>query len=485
MYRIFKDSISYLSAIYVSRLIYFIYKVIIAKMLGPKDFGLWSMLALILSYGSFLHLGLGYALVKEVPFYKGKEKWSDIEEIRNTVFTSVVIISTIAAFIILISSTYFSKYGNNLSFVISIIALILILQHIRNYFLFYFFGDKNFRAVSILIISLAFATLILAIFLIMKFNFIGLPFAIALGNLLVIIFVFIKYKPAIKLQINIKRFVSLLKIGLPIMMLVITYIIFFTIDRLLIFRYLGKENLGYYGIASALYGLLLLFPASLGGGIFPWLSQQYGVKGNAAELEKFIHPPTISLAYFMAALLGVIYLLLPIVVKALVPQYLPGINAGKIALMGIMFFSVSVFAQNLLIVINRQVYCLCIILSMLIFKIILIYIFINRQMGIAGVAMAGNIVYLLYSISIIILASYYCKSGFLESVKYLIKVYLPFIYLLLVLLSLNYFRQIPILNAGNGITQVSVTFIVLVIFVVVPFGFAIKKNLFSYLRNNP
>ena len=59
-----------------------------------------------------------------------------------------------------------------------------------------------------------------------------------------------------------------------------------TIDRILIFKYLGKENLGYYGIVFGLTDSMFLFPASLGTVIFPRLSERYDRSGDAKELKK-------------------------------------------------------------------------------------------------------------------------------------------------------------------------------------------------------
>lgn len=484
MFLILKDSVIYLIAIGGSRLLFFIYKIIIARMLGPRDYGLWNMLALILIYGGFLHLGLCFALVKEVSFYRGKEKWSEIIEIRNTVFTSIMIFSTIAGIIIFILSIFLNKSENCLFVVFCIIAFVLILQQMKNYFLYYFIAEKNFKAVSALILSSVFLIGSITVILVTNLGFIGLPLGMTLGNLLVLFYIFYKYKPAFQFQLNIKRFFSLIKIGFPIMLVVIAYTLFLTIDRVLIFKYLGKENLGYYSIVFALSGLLILFPMSIGVIIFPRLSEKYGAAGETKGLKEFIYTPTVMLAYFMAALSGLIYLFLPSAVKIIVPQYIPGINAGRIALAGAMFLSASVLAQKFLIVINRQTQTLFIALSAIALKLVLIYIFINRHMGINGVALAGNIIYFGYSIFIIIFAFYYCKVSPLESMKYLIKIYLPFIYLLLIFVIFNYFKQASILNTGNEIMYISITCILFTIFVVMPFGYFINKNLRIYLNLN-
>jgi len=484
MFPILEDSIYYLISIYGSKLLSFIYKIIIARILGPRDYGVWSIIVLILIYGNFLHLGLIYALIREVSFYRGQGKMGEIDEIKNTVFSSLIFISTIACVALLISSAYFKKYGNNIFIAVSLISFILILQQLKNYLVYNFIADKKFKAVSEFIICASLFIGIPAVIFAKKLHFVGLPFGMLLGNCLFLLYIFIRYKPIIRFKINRQRLHSLIKIGFPLMILSLTYSFFLTVDRILIFKYLGKENLGYYNVALALYDALILFPFSLGVIIFPRLSEQYGAEGEAKGLQKFIHTPTIIIAYVMPALLGLIYLFLPSAIRILVPQYTSGINAGRIALAGIMFLSVSIFAQQFLVVINRQMHYLFIMLSALALKIIVTYYFIIRHMGINGVAMGANIVYFIYSTFIIVTASYYYKSNFIESAKYLIKIYLPFIYLLLILLSLNYFRQAPILNTGNETTQVFVNFIVLIILVVAPFGYVIKKNLFAYLKLN-
>lgn len=477
---IFKDSIIYLIAIYGSKLLSFISKIIIARILGPRDYGLWNILSLILSYGGFLHLGLVYALVKEVSFYRGKSRSEEVDEIKNTVFSSLIIISSLSAVIMLFASIIL--YGIRQYIVFSLIAFILILQQIRNYFLYNFFAEKQFVDVNKLIMWSTFLFSIPTIILVIKFGFVGLPLGITLGHLLVLLYIFNRYKPALKFQINMKRFFSLVKIGLPIMFIFLIYNIFLTLDRILIFKFMGKMNLGYYGIASALTGLVILFPASFGILIFPRISEKYGAVGEPKVLENFIKIPTIVMAYFISVISGLIYLFLPIAIKIFLPQYIPGITVGRIALLGIMFLSVSVFAQKLLITINLQIGCLFIALSALVLKTILTYIFISKHMGIEGVAIAANIVYFVYSAFIIMYASHCCKNNFLKSFKYIIKVYLPFVYLLLILFCFNYFKQLPILNIENKIIRNYINYIILIIFVIVPFGCVIKKNLSIYFQ---
>lgn len=238
MFPILKDSIIYLIAVYIARLFSFVCKIIVARILEPAEYGLWSIFSLILLYGGFLDLGSMFALVKEISFYSGQRKQNEIDEIKNTVFFSTIITAAVTGVAIFILSIFFAKYENRLLTVFSLIAFILILNQIRSFFICYFVAVKKFKVASVLIIYSTFFFGILAIILVMKFGLIGLPLGISIGNFLILLYVFNKYKLQLKFQINIKRYFSLIKIGFPIMLLLVAYHFFLTIDRILIFKYI-------------------------------------------------------------------------------------------------------------------------------------------------------------------------------------------------------------------------------------------------------
>lgn len=258
---------------------------------------------------------------------------------KDTVFTSLILITVIGSLAVFIFLFVFSP-GLRLSSlaVPALIALILVLQQFENYFYYYFISENKFHVVSELLIFLASAAAILAVFLTVKLRLVGLLLGIGLGYLLVLPLMFYKYKPRIEFDIRMKGFFNLFKIGLSIMVIIMAYNIFLTIDRILIFRYLGQEDLGYYSIVTMLNASLVLFPASIGIMVFPFLSSQYGALKDMRRLVDFVDKPTIGTAYFMPVLAGLLYLLLsPFVVKFM-PQYAPGIKAGQVALIGMVFF---------------------------------------------------------------------------------------------------------------------------------------------------
>src|SRR3990172_9615387 len=217
MVLILKDTLIYLLSLYGSYSLVFILRIITAGILGPKEYGLWSILTTLLLYGSFLHLGLNYALIKEVSFHRSRGELHEINEIRNTVFSSVILISGIAASLLVIWAVFFCANKGRICLTLSILAVILILQQIKIFLFSYFAAEKNFVTRSKLIISSPFIIGIPVLILVARLKFIGLPFGLLLGHFLFLSYTFARYKPPVRFVVDLKRFLFLIKIGFPIL----------------------------------------------------------------------------------------------------------------------------------------------------------------------------------------------------------------------------------------------------------------------------
>ena len=375
------------------------------------------------------------------------------------------------------------KYDRNSINALRLIAIILILQHIYDYLRYYFRAVNNFKAVAELRFVLKFLISILTIFFVVKFNFIGVPLAVMLGHILALFYIFKRYNVSIYFHINMKRNLSLVKIGFPIMAAGFIHILFMTIDRLLIFRYLGKVSLGYYSIGCNISDFLFILPIALGIVLFTNLSREFGATGQASALKALVYGPTVLVAYAMPMVLGVAYLFFSIMIKKVIPQYIPGIDAGKLMIIGIFFLSLSYVSEQFLIAINKQFSYVLFLLFALMLKIIVSYILIIKQTGIGGIAFGTVAVYFLFSIFIMIYCFIEYKEGFFSFIKYITKIYFPFAYSLLVLFCIHYFMHSIIAGTVNEVNRALISFLIFVIFAIVPLGYIFKKFLFKEGRD--
>jgi len=475
---IVRHSKNYLIGVWGKELLAFVYIVFVSKALGPDKYGLWTMFLLVLSYGRYMNFGLNNCLVQQVCFYKGKGMSDDVEDIRSTVFNSVVIISLVVSIIALfLGAKFLLRSEYNLYIVFCVIIWASILQQLNEYFVRYYISENNFLVVSRIMISVNALILILSVVLIAKLKLIGLSLAIALAHLFVLVSIFIRYKPRIRWRLNIKRIPSLIKIGFPIAVSLFLFIFFLSIEKILIFKYLGREKLGYYGVGSCLSNFLILLPLSFGIPILTRLSEIYGARENISELKELIRIPSTTVMYCVSFIAGLSYILLPSLITVFLPRYTPGIAAGRVALAGAIFFSVSIPLRMILFATGRHLQCVFIILFGILLKILLISIFIDRGLGIIGAAVSTNIAYFIYSLIIARYTFYVCNDTFLELGKYLIRIYFPSVYVVIILFGLNHFSQFLNFPADGRILHFSIGLILFLTFVAVPFTRIVRKTI--------
>src|SRR5437763_4454570 len=88
--RIFKNIAYFLLAMLLARSLGFVQTFFVAKALGPADFGVWVTLMLIVSYGPIGCLGAVETLLKEVPYYLGRNDPDHVRKIENGVMGAVM-----------------------------------------------------------------------------------------------------------------------------------------------------------------------------------------------------------------------------------------------------------------------------------------------------------------------------------------------------------------------------------------------------------
>ena len=85
-------------------------------------------------------------------------------------------------------------------------------------------------------------------------------------------------------------------------------------------------------------------------------------------------------------MIGLVFLIVPILIYYLLPQYVPGITPVKIIVCAVFFFSLVGAATNFLITVNKERKILFIQAFAILFAAVLNYFAIMRGYGIIGVA---------------------------------------------------------------------------------------------------
>ena len=421
---------------YSANVVYLFKGIINAGLMGPTNYGIWRGVNIFSGYSNHIHSGVLNAMMLEIPVCYGKKEYGRVEKIRNTAFTFMLLM------IVLLAATSFSAsfffHDRVIANVIKIMSVVIILKLMNMFYGALLAIDQKFDFISKLIFIQALLDITLTYFLVKAFNIYGA----AATNILVLIFSicvithFSDYKIRLSIDYPILRY--LLIIGFPILMPVILREILTTVDKILIINYLGNTVFGYYSITMMVSMVILFIPAVIIATIQPRMYEKYGKDETVESIKHHFLKPLFVTAYLLPLLIGILYILFPLAVKFLLKDYIAGIDALKLSLIGMSFYSLSFLPVSLLNLLKMQKKLLVIFTISIIFSVSCIYIILVSGFGINGVAIITSITHLLLSAGIIYFALKFYFKSLWRRFLYIAEMFLPTIILFAVFYFIDY-----------------------------------------------
>lgn len=402
-----KTSIIVFIGIIFSKIITYVYRIIIARYFGPEDYGLFSLALMVIGWAiAFSSLGLQNGLVRFIPIYRAKKENQKIRYIfRVSVKLSLLISLLFGALLFFLSEpiSLYVFHNPDLTIFLKLFSLAIpltVLLQISlsilsafekvslNSFIFNFF--QNF-------IKLIF--LIILIFV--GFNSNSIPISFLAGLLLATIFSFSLskfYFPDIFKKYSLKKGAKqaiksdLLSYSWPLLFFSILLSLFYWTDSLVIGLIKTTSDVGFYNAAIPIAVLIGLVPELFLGLFFPLITKEYtkskknieNIKQLSQQVGKWIFvinlPLFILIVLFPGAFLNILF----------GPEYLVASSALRILSIGILFSSVFTVSQSLLSMIGKSKLIFYDTLVIVAVNIILNFILISR-FGINGAAISTSI----------------------------------------------------------------------------------------------
>lgn len=428
------DATKFSIASYFAKIFDLLSGVVIRRILGPMVMGIFAELMLIFQYAKHYHLGTYESLDREIPYFNGRGDFNRVEEIKDAGFSFSFIASIIVGgSLILISN--FLNLDKRLTLGLHLIAILIIAQSIITLFIIIARTHHKFTLLSRYNFLFSMIGATLTICLVTKFGLYGLLYALILTDIFAILF-FLKngFYLKVKIHQNWKEIGRLLKIGFPILLYGFIFTTLLSVDRFMIIAFLGRVQLGYYSIATMMAGYLILLPNLLYTVLFPRFYEAFGREGDIKKLEYHFLTPTYIIAYLLPLIIGLTILILPLLIKYLMPQYWASLIPSYILLLGTFFISLLGMSSYLLIALNKQNRIVIMGTIAIIVGVLFNYLFIKKlHFGLEGVALSMLITYFLYSIFLISFAfSHYTKKVFKHMALFL-KLYFPIVWIGLIL----------------------------------------------------
>ncbi len=251
---------------------------ILTKALGPHDYGVWSIILVIIHFlPLFALLQLPQSIVRFLSGEKNKEK---IQDGLYSCLTLVLVSSLFEVIILLIFGCYFFEELNQIIIFIAWIIPLICLNSILKYYLLSA-QKQNIFALIILLETYSKIVFFYIFLHLLDYGLIGAILSIFLANIIIeaimIIFVIKKIGITKPKFTPIKEY---LHFSMPLLPLILTVWIVSSSDRLIIGFFKGASNVGYYSAGYNFGSLLFLFIMIIGVTIRPILVKLYTEKKN-------------------------------------------------------------------------------------------------------------------------------------------------------------------------------------------------------------
>jgi|Napbiome12C3dose_1001474.scaffolds.fasta_scaffold00006_77 O-antigen/teichoic acid export membrane protein len=330
----------------LNRIISFFYLIYLARTLGVADFGLLTAaLAYFAIFSAVADFGFNRYLIREV----AKDTSKAGELLWNVVMLRITLTSVLFA---LFSLILYALDPDKIRVSLILLASIAILpQAIAFTFDAIFVATRKlqFSAVSVFISALT--TALVGLYLVGQgFGPWGAVNALIIGQLVyaiaLILFLY-KDKRLILSKVQVGLMKQVLAGSLPYGLLAVLGLLYFRIDALLLSYIKGSYETGIYGAAYRFLEAVIFIPSAFSMALFPVLSRVH--ESSAEGIRKlYFKSFKIMLGLGLVVLAGYFFILPP-VIKFLLPNYLPSIQAIKILSLSIPFMFIHVPAVTVLL----------------------------------------------------------------------------------------------------------------------------------------
>lgn len=432
-----KSSIIVFVGVFLSKLLAYAYRVIIARQFGPEIYGLFSLATMIVSWFiAVSSLGLAEGIVRYISLYRGEKNLEKIKHIQNFSVKLSFFLGILAGVLLFLSANFISIRIFNNSDLIIFLKLLSIIIPIALLSKIYLSTIRAFEQISaysfilnILQNTLLLLSLILFIFLgLNKSNTIILSYSSGFLIALIASYLFCKYKlleifGKYYLKRNIKKEITfdILSYSWPLMFLSMLVSIFYWVDSFCIGYFKGVESVGFYNAATPIVALLSLAPDLFMQLFFPLITKEYSKKNSviikelSKQISKWIF--IINLPLFL-----IIFIFPGAIINILFGQkYLVAEKALRILVVGGFLTTFTPLSTNLLSMTGRSKLILSNFAIMTAINVILNIIFIPKY-GITGAAFATAVSWVVLSVIYLLETRYFIN--FIPVKKVIVKIFI-------------------------------------------------------------
>jgi len=309
---------------------------LVVRLMEPTALGLFQGISLVLGYLPFAELGILQGLNREMPYYKGKNEPERVRSLAATALAWALLVGTTSAVALLAIALWYAFHGQwpeAVGFAAVAVEAFVLFASV-NYLETIYRTQHAFGSVTkvYMIRAAVGLALVAAIWLL---GYYGLCLRAAATVTVGMVLLYCWNPLRIKPKFCFADMKLLMIVGLPILAVTQTSVIWAYINRTLILTMLGKRELGLYTLYFMMLPALNLLPTAVYQVVFPRTSTIYGQTHSLRHVVHYALRPVLLLTVSMIPVVAGIMVALPWAVALLLPKYMEGVSAAQWALLDI------------------------------------------------------------------------------------------------------------------------------------------------------
>ena len=400
----------------------------LASLLSPYTFAIWTQMRLVITFLQFIRLGTNEALVRDYPYHKGRNSQETAQNLADVVSGFNLLTAAVA---ILVVGLYF-LLGRSMTSLDEkrlwyLWLLLFFLNQIYWFLQCKLQATQQFVKVGKMIVGFSLLSTAGGILCAYLYGFAGFLIALIFSYLGMILYVSGADPKEFKPSWDTASALTLIRTGFPIMASGALFILLLNVDKIIIWIFMQRQDLGIYAIQSYITNFIMLAPGAVAMVLFPSMMEQIGKSNSYESIENYLTHPTLILAYYACPVLAALFFLLPLPIQWLLPHYAPAIQPGQILIIASFFVIVSRMPIAILVSLNKQNRLMLISLAAVLFTAAADWLFLKSGYGISGVAAGSALGFTLYASATISFAFRYLGLSTKKLFTFLLTLIAPFL----------------------------------------------------------
>ena len=374
--------------------------VFLASLLGPSSYGIVAAFTAFLAYTQYFDFGLVHGQYREVPILRGGGRHAEARTVASATYGGALALGA-AAFVVLAILALLQRaslvvgswwFGLSLAFAVAGQQLAAFPNTLA-------YAERRFGLLARGLCAAAVIDLVATILAGLRWGAVG---AIAVAPITFFVqfaLLFQGLERPLPPSFSWKVWQRLALIGIPIELIWAANANMITVDKIVALVGLGQRSLGLYALAAAAGTLIMVGPTAIAVQFTPRILEKIGAspKGSGA-LETMARGLDI-LVLIAAPVVAASIVLLPALTRALLPAYVPAVQAAQILVVASALLASGIPFVSYVVGRGRQWLVVWLYLGNAIFNIGLDVLLLRAGAGITGIAIGSLTSYALLAIA--------------------------------------------------------------------------------------